>query len=347
MGVQLRCTSEPVTSDRSLLRRAPFPRKFGATIHVAAFRRQPWARLTPFEQLFMTIEEGVALAPLTTMQIGGRARFFCVCATPEEIRQGLEWAREQQVPVHVLGGGSNTIFSDDGFDGLVLHIRLNGVQRERQGDSELVTAGAGEDWDALVAGCIDGDLSGIECLSGIPGSVGASPMQNVGAYGQEVSQTIVLVRALEQATLRPVEFANEECGFAYRQSRFKREDRGRFIVTEVVFQAAQIGKTGVALRRAAQPSRGRRCRAGGSCPPAARLPTRCGRPCWHCGAASPWCWTRQTRMPVRWALSFSTRCCPKRPSSSFRTVGVSREEGRAQYRRLPERAARKCRRRGW
>lgn len=181
----------------------------------------------------MEIEENIALAPLTTMNVGGRARFFCVCATEEEIGEALEWAGGRGVSVHVLGGGSNTIFADTGFDGLVLKVGIGGVEREQMGEETLVTAGAGEDWDALVLSCIESDLSGIECLSGIPGSVGASPIQNVGAYGQEVRQTITLVRALDRQALRQVEFTREECDFAYRQSRFKGRDRDRFVITQV------------------------------------------------------------------------------------------------------------------
>ena len=184
----------------------------------------------------MEIEEDIALAPLTTMEVGGTARFFCACASEEEIGEALEWAGGRGVRVHVLGGGSNTIFADAGFDGLVLKVGIGGVKRQRMGEETLVTAGAGEDWDALVLSCIESDLSGIECLSGIPGSVGASPIQNVGAYGQEVRQTVALVRAFDRRTLLQVEFTREECDFAYRQSRFKGRDRDHFIITQVQFR---------------------------------------------------------------------------------------------------------------
>ena len=187
----------------------------------------------------MDMQENIALAPLTTMGVGGRARFFCTCATEEEIREALEWAGGRGVAVHVLGGGSNTIFADAGFDGLVLKVGIAGVECQPRGEEALVTAGAGEDWDGLVLSCIEWDLSGIECLSGIPGSVGASPIQNVGAYGQEVRQTITRVRALDRQSLRQVEFTREECDFAYRQSRFKGRDRDRFIITQVRFQLAR------------------------------------------------------------------------------------------------------------
>jgi UDP-N-acetylmuramate dehydrogenase len=140
------------------------------------------------------------------------------------------------LPVHVLGGGSNTIFDDAGFEGLVLHVALIGIDIETRGQAAIVTAAAGEDWDGLVQRCIAADLSGIECLSGIPGSVGATPMQNVGAYGQEVAETIVEVEAIERATGAERVFAAADCGFGYRTSRFKGADRDRYLITRVVYR---------------------------------------------------------------------------------------------------------------
>ena len=182
------------------------------------------------------IAEQVDLSPLTTMRLGGPARYLARCRTADEIRTALDWAAGQRLPVQVLGGGSNTIFDDGGYLGLVLKLELSGVRFEGGGGQVEVSALAGEGWDDLVRRCIARGLSGIECLSGIPGLVGAAPMQNVGAYGQEVAGTIAAVRAVERATLKEVEFANRQCGFRYRNSRFKSEDRDRYVITEVVFR---------------------------------------------------------------------------------------------------------------
>ena len=213
------------------------------------------------------IAEQVDLSPLTTMRLGGPARYLARCTTPDEIRTALEWAAVQGLPVQVLGGGSNTLFDDRGYPGLVLKLELSGVRFEGGGKVE-VSALAGEDWDDLVRRCIARGLSGIECLSGIPGLVGAAPMQNVGAYGQEVAGTIAAVRAIDRATLKEVEFANRECGFRYRNSRFKNEDRDRYVITEVVFRLEARSPAGAALPRVERarrpPRRPRRSRAGGA-----------------------------------------------------------------------------------
>ena len=182
------------------------------------------------------IEENVALAAMTSMKLGGPARFFAACSCADDIRAGLAWAASKGVAVQVLAGGSNTIVADAGFGGLVLKIASSGVRFANDGASVEVAAAAGEDWDALVLQCIEADLSGIECLSGIPGSVGATPMQNVGAYGQEVSETITSVRAIDRRTLKEVNFGNSDCRFRYRRSRFKSEDHGRYVIFEVSYR---------------------------------------------------------------------------------------------------------------
>lgn len=173
---------------------------------------------------------GVPLAPLTTLRLGGRARYFWAVSSGEEAAEALRWARANRQPVQVLGGGSNTIFPDEGFPGLVLHVDVPGVRfREEDGTVE-VDAGAGVDWDELVRESVERGLSGVECLSGIPGTVGAAPMQNVGAYGQELAETLVHVECLDRETLERERIAAEDCGFAYRWSRFKGEDRGRYLI---------------------------------------------------------------------------------------------------------------------
>ncbi|MDA8345488.1 MAG: UDP-N-acetylmuramate dehydrogenase [Thermaerobacter sp.] len=180
--------------------------------------------------------EMVPLAPQTTIGLGGPARFFAEAGSDLELRDALQAARSQDLTVQILGGGSNTVFADAGYPGLVLHIALRGITFVSDGDAVLATAAAGEDWDAFVALCLQQGLQGLECLSGIPGSVGATPIQNVGAYGQEISQTLVSLRALDRERLEEVLFASADCGFAYRDSRFKGEDAGRYVITEVTYR---------------------------------------------------------------------------------------------------------------
>ncbi len=181
-------------------------------------------------------QRDVPLAPYTTLGLGGPARYFLAVHTVAEACQALRWARQERRPVHILGGGSNTIFADEGFPGLVLHVACRGLSFREQEGYVYATAAAGEPWDEFVARCLERGLSGIECLSGIPGLVGATPIQNVGAYGQEVAETIVGLTALDRERLAEVPFAGDECGFAYRYSRFKGPDRGRYLILEVTFR---------------------------------------------------------------------------------------------------------------
>ena len=183
------------------------------------------------------IVEYTALAPRTTLQLGGSARYFAACETASEIRTALEWARTTALPVQILGGGSNVVFPDEGYAGLVLKIGLQGIEFS----IDTATVAAGENWDRFVAECINRDLAGVECLSGIPGLVGATPIQNVGAYGQEVEDSIIEVRALDRQSLEEVTFANAKCDFAYRQSRFKRADRDRYVIMSVTYRLDPSG----------------------------------------------------------------------------------------------------------
>lgn len=176
---------------------------------------------------------GVPLAPRTTLRLGGRARYFWAVSSGEEAAEALRWARVNRQPVQVLGGGSNTIFPDEGFAGLVLHVAVPGVRFRGDDGAVTVDAGAGVDWDDLVRESADRGLSGVECLSGIPGTVGAAPIQNVGAYGQELAETLVHVECLDRETLERERIPAGECGFAYRWSRFKGEDRGRYLILGV------------------------------------------------------------------------------------------------------------------
>jgi len=182
------------------------------------------------------ISENVDLATLTTLGIGGPARYFVEAFDRERLRFGLGWAAEHGLPVFVLGGGSNVIIADDGFPGLVVRISLRDIEAEESGADVLVRAAAGEEWDRFVARCVQTGLAGIECLSGIPGRVGATPIQNVGAYGQEVADAIVDVEALDRTSLKVRWFSHAECGFGYRDSGFKRELADRYVILSVLYR---------------------------------------------------------------------------------------------------------------
>ena len=177
----------------------------------------------------MQFLEHILLAPYTTFKIGGPARFFAEAATEDDILEGVNFARSHGLPLFILGGGSNLLVSDEGFPGLVLRIALKGI--EQQGD--LFRVSAGEDWDGFVTHSVAQNYAGIECLAGIPGTVGGTPVQNVGAYGQEVAETIVAVRAIDLTTLEIRDLLPEDCGFSYRRSIFNSTVRGRYIVSRV------------------------------------------------------------------------------------------------------------------
>ena len=184
------------------------------------------------------LRENIALASLTTMGLGGPARYFAECTTLPDMRTCLMWALGEGLPVQVIGGGSNVLFADAGYRGLVLKMGFTGMTFS----GDTVEVAAGEDWDGFVQCCVERGLAGVECLSGIPGSVGGTPIQNVGAYGQEVKDTIVEVRALDRRTLSETSFAPAECDFAYRQSRFKGANGKRFIVTSVTYRLDPSGQ---------------------------------------------------------------------------------------------------------
>jgi UDP-N-acetylmuramate dehydrogenase len=199
------------------------------------------------------IRERVALADYTTLRLGGPARRLVEAATDEQIVAEVRAADGRGEPLLVLGGGSNLVVADEGFPGTVVHVATSGV-RDRTGGNgpgpvELTVA-AGEDWDAVVAGCVGEGLAGLECLSGIPGRAGATPIQNVGAYGQEVAERIVSVRVYDRRRAAVTDLPGADCGFGYRTSAFKRSIQGpaapgpgavtgRFVVLGVRFQLAR------------------------------------------------------------------------------------------------------------
>jgi UDP-N-acetylmuramate dehydrogenase len=184
----------------------------------------------------------ISLAPFTTLGIGGAARWFADAATEEDIAEAVAWVHERAMPLFVLGGGSNLLVSDAGFGGLVLRIALRGIAAAEAGDGHRIyRASAGEPWEHCVQRSLEDDCAGLECLAGIPGTVGGTPVQNVGAYGQEVSSTIDHVRGFDLRDRAFVELSAAECGFAYRRSRFNTTDRGRFIVTRVDYRLTPGG----------------------------------------------------------------------------------------------------------
>ena len=198
-------------------------------------------RTTPWRDEGVQLREHVPLAPYTTLGLGGKARYFVECGTEELVRAALAYAADRRLPVYILGGGSNVVFLDSGFPGLVLRITIGGMDM-RDGPEPEVRAGAGVDWDTLVQDVVARGWTGVECLSGIPGTVGGTPIQNVGAYGQEIAETLVSVVCLDRTTLERRTFGAQDCAFGYRDSRFKRADRDRYVVLEVTLRLVRDEK---------------------------------------------------------------------------------------------------------
>src|SRR5262252_4772282 len=195
----------------------------------------------------MLLEENVPLAPLTTFRIGGPARQFVEAHTPAEVAEAVSHAQSRSLPLFVLGGGSNLVVGDSGWPGLVLRIAITGIERrpsETDGKA-IFDVGAGEIWDRFVSEAVRANCAGIECLSGIPGSVGGTPVQNVGAYGQEVSDTIRTVEVFDRQEMENKVFSNEECGFAYRASMFNTAGRDRYIILRATYVLRRGGKPAI------------------------------------------------------------------------------------------------------
>jgi UDP-N-acetylmuramate dehydrogenase len=187
----------------------------------------------------MLIQENVPLAPLTTLKVGGPARHFIEAKTIAEAQEAIEYANLRSLPMFVLGGGSNLVVSDAGWPGVVLKIAIAGIEERTQGIFEV---GAGEEWDKFVVTAVARNCSGVECLSGIPGSVGGTPVQNVGAYGQEVAETIRSVTALDIQTHKVCDLNNKDCGFHYRSSIYNTSHRGQYIILKVKYALIPGGK---------------------------------------------------------------------------------------------------------
>ena len=190
------------------------------------------------------IRENVPLAPLTTLGIGGPARFFVEALEERAVAGALAFAEERQAPVFVLGGGSNILVADEGFPGLVIRMAIAGITESadpRSPDLARWTAGAGEGWDGLVRRAVQCGLAGIECLSGIPGTVGGTPIQNVGAYGQQVASVIAAVRVWDREARCALELDNTGCRFSYRRSVFNTTARDRYVVLSVSYSLTRDG----------------------------------------------------------------------------------------------------------
>lgn len=192
----------------------------------------------------MFLQENISLAPLTTLQIGGPARFFVEAKSRGEVEEAVAFARTRDLALFVLGGGSNLLVADSGWPGLVLRVAIAGMdQRHGHDDGKVVfDVGAGESWDAFVAHAIAKKCAGVECLSGIPGSVGGTPVQNVGAYGQEVSETIESVEVFDLRDGQVRELCKEACAFSYRSSIFNTSERNRFIILRVCYALTPGGE---------------------------------------------------------------------------------------------------------
>lgn len=184
----------------------------------------------------MTLQESIPLKALTTFKVGGVARYFSEATTIDEVREALAFAREKNLPVFILGGGSNILVADEGFDGLVLHTNLAGIERTSEGEQEIMTAGAGVSWDALVEFAVAENLAGFECLSGVPGTVGGAVVQNIGAYGASVSDTFLQADVIDRnaSNMDVLRFEKDACHFSYHDSVFG-EEPGRYIILSATF----------------------------------------------------------------------------------------------------------------
>jgi len=211
----------------------------------------------------MQLQENVSLAPLTTFRLGGPARFFVEAVSAGDVQQAVAFAESKGLPLFVLGGGSNLVVADSGWPGLVLKVAIAGIEQRPGSNDEgkiLFDAGAGEAWDRFVSQSVIAKCAGVECLSGIPGNVGGTPVQNVGAYGQEVSETIASVEVFDRKDRQVRELCHEACGFAYRSSIFNTTERGRFIILRVTYALTPGGEPRLAYADLQQHFEGRETR---------------------------------------------------------------------------------------
>jgi UDP-N-acetylmuramate dehydrogenase len=192
----------------------------------------------------MTVSEHVPLTNYSTMRLGGSAAYLCEVTSRMEILEALTWAQQRTLPAIMIGSGSNIIWRDEGFGGLIIVNKIRRFELFKEDDTNTyLTIGAGEPWDSVVARSVQAGLTGIEALSLIPGTAGATPIQNVGAYGQDISQTLVTVEAFDTQISDFVTLPASDCGFGYRTSRFKTTDHGRFYISGLSLHLSSLQPT--------------------------------------------------------------------------------------------------------
>jgi UDP-N-acetylmuramate dehydrogenase len=188
----------------------------------------------------MEVHTNIPLKNFTTMKLGGPAQFMVEVRTPEELKAVHDNATSKNIPIFILGSGSNVIARDEGFAGIIIRIRIPGFQTVNDDmNTTTIKIGAGEWWDDVVKRTVDMRLSGIEAMSMIPGTAGAAPVQNVGAYGQEVADTLISLEAYDSQTKSFVTLENEACGFAYRQSIFRGDQKGRYVISSITLKLSK------------------------------------------------------------------------------------------------------------
>lgn len=196
----------------------------------------------------MTIDENVSLKHLTTLKIGGTARYFCIAKSPDDLKEAAVFAKNAKVPIFILGGGSNVLISDEGFHGIVVKMNFRGVEFDESKTHTKVKVAAGESWDDFVEEVVKKGLWGIENLSGIPGTVGGAPVQNVGAYGVEVSSVIESVEIFDMDTMEKRIISAPQCRFGYRDSLFKHSDGKNYVITSVLFKFSKEGEPNITYK---------------------------------------------------------------------------------------------------
>ncbi len=174
------------------------------------------------------------------MQLGGRARFMTDIFKTEDIAKICQNAKTQNLPIFIMGGGSNLIARDEGYNGIILRIKIPGFEKIADDiNSTTIKIGAGEDWDSVVKRTVDMSLSGIEAMSAIPGTTGAAPVQNIGAYGQEIADTLISLEAYDTENEKFANLTHEDCNFSYRKSIFNSLDKGRYIITSITLKLSK------------------------------------------------------------------------------------------------------------
>lgn len=196
----------------------------------------------------MTIDENIPLKHLTTLKIGGEARYFCIVKSFDDLREAIGFAKKLKVHIFVLGGGSNVLISDGGFGGVVIKMALKGITFYEDGSHTKVKVAAGEGWDDFVDEVVHKGLWGVENLSGIPGTIGGAVVQNIGAYGAEVSSAVESVEIFDSSVMEKRIISAEQCRFGYRESLFKRSDGRNYVITEVTFRLSKNGSPNISYK---------------------------------------------------------------------------------------------------